>query len=222
MNPVPVQIQHEDDGSVRLWFAEDEAHPLDGTYFLRGGICWPGELTKAPFEESQVGFVVVAGIRTGGDAAIQPIEVFAEKAFASARNVVADGRVAEEGLCPWMARTLGLFGCLTYYTPRSVGRAETFIRDVRRGGWETTRAVKFLNVEETLDDALGMMVDAQNERRLRYGTGGELHLALRDYKASQGNAVGAALAAAARLCAGIKRHPPRARKAGWRIPFSGE
>ena len=193
---------------------------MDGTYFMRGGICWPGELTKAPFEESQVGFAVVAGIKAeGGDAARQTIEVLAETAFTTSQNVIEGNRLALEGIAPWMARVAGELGCRLYYTPRSVGRAEIFIRDIRRGGWETTRAVKFLNVEEKLEDALGLLVDAQNERRLRYEAGGELHQAMRDFKASQGNAVPAALAAAARLCTGVKKQPPRIRAAGFKNLF---
>lgn len=216
MIQTPEQIHIQRDGTVQLWFDACAPHPLDGIYFLRGGICWPGELTKAAFEQSLFGFAVVAGIRADGpQPGMAGIEVLAEHAFATCQNVLENNRVAAEGLAPWMAKVLGTLGCRAWYTPRSAGRAETFIREIRRGGWETTRAAVFLNVDETVEECIGLLVDAQNERRLRYPAGGELHQALRDYKASEGMVLGAALAAAARLCAGVKTHPPRKRSGHW-------
>jgi hypothetical protein len=216
MSRRPEQLHARADGTVQLWFHGEEATPLDGVYFMRGGICWPGETTKAAFEENMAGFALVAGVRAdGADVAKQTVEIFAEHVFSTVDNVVENGRLASHGLAPWMSRAMGDWGCKLWYAGRGDARPDSFLRDIRRGGLDVAKAARFFAVDETLEACIGMLVDAMNERRLRYDGGGEVHNAMRDYKASEGNVVGPALAAAARLCAGIRKRPPRIRGDGW-------
>ncbi len=212
----PEQIHLRKDGTVQIWFSENEAHPLDGVYFMRGAICWPGETTKAAFEENMAGFALVAGVRSNGaDVSRQNIEIFSEHVFSTVDNVLDKGRICSHGLGPWMSKAFGDTGCRLWYAGRGDTRPDSFMREVRRGGLDIAKAARFLSVDDPIDDCIGMLVDAMNERRLGYEGGGEVHNAMRDYKASEGNVVGPALAAAARLCAGIRRRPPRIIGDGW-------
>ncbi len=211
----PEQINIRRDGTVQLWFDLAGPTDLDGAYFLRGGLCWPGETTRAAFEENMSGFAVVAGIRSDRpDPRQQKIEILAEQAFTTCANIVERDRIVSPGLAPWMARALGDFGCKTWYAQRGTARGDTFLRDIRRCGLEIAKHTAVLDVDETLEACIGMLVDAQNERRLGYAAGGEVHQALRDYKASEGMAIHPALAATARLCAGLRKRPPRIRQSG--------
>jgi hypothetical protein len=223
VNARPEQIDVRRDGTVQVWFDEEKPTPLDGSYFIRGAICWPGETTRSAFEENMAGFAVLAGVKAGAaEVGRQTIEIFAEHVFSTMGNVVEGGRLAAFGLAPWMDRALGDWGCRLWYAGRGETRMDAFLRDVRRGGLEAAKAARFIAVDETLEACIGMLVDAQNERRLRYAAGGDVHQALRDYKASEGNVVSPAMAATARLCAGIRRRPPRARGEGWLENFRAD
>lgn len=205
--------------TVRLWFRpddwqspdEDTKHPLDGEYYLRGGICWPVTV-RVGSECAAVGFVLIIGqsIVTGKRL------VFEERAFSCVDPIVgADGRIEFDGVASWFNQVWTSYACRDYYWHQDEQTHKAYLLQVIRSLMIEPKP-QFIEVPwQDEEQVTPLYWKYLNTDRLKYkgaDAGGELHGQLRQYQLAMGaEKIESFPAVLALMCAlaGMERSPWR-------------
>jgi hypothetical protein len=223
--------------TVRLWFGgtgpaspdgyagqEDISHPLDGEYYLRGGICWPVTV-RVGSECAAVGFVLLIGqnIVTGKRL------VFEERSFSCVDPIInTDGRIEFDGVASWFNQVWTSYACRDYYWHQDEQTHKAYLLQVIRSlmiepkpqfievPWQDEEQVTPLYWKYLNTDRLKYKAAAHASSGDYAGQdGGELHGQLRQYQLAMGaEKIESFPAVLALMCAlaGMERSPWRERK----------
>jgi len=110
-----------------LFFGNKE-HPLNGEYYMRGGICFPVPV-RIGADNGANGFALMCGMNVD----TKKVYVFEETAFLTIDHIVGTGGDVEmEGLCGWLNECWSYYFAKQFYWHQDPETKKTYMLDILR------------------------------------------------------------------------------------------
>jgi len=93
-----------------LRFGTDDSNPLNGEYYIRGGICWPVAVRNSD-GQSAVGHVVLVGFNLESKTYL----IFDDAEFLCVDPIVENGKLTFEGIASWFNMVWARYFCKYWY-----------------------------------------------------------------------------------------------------------
>jgi len=107
----PTQQHYQSERNVViLRFGNDDSNPLNGEYYIRGGICWPVAVRTSD-GKSAVGHAVLVGFNL----LTKTFTVFEDIEFVCVDPIVESGKVMYDGIANWFNMCWARYYCRYWY-----------------------------------------------------------------------------------------------------------
>jgi len=194
-------------GTVLLEFpaAPEMENPLNGEYYMRGGICWP--LTPMSPNGIAAGFAVMVGLNVKSQGCI----VFDEHDFVVIDNITDDtsSKIINVGAGSFFNRCWSDFFADTYHIVQPDAVHRPYMLDCIRSKSVQPKPHFIAVPGETEDTCERKIWEAMAAGRLKYKRGGMVATALDLRRIQRGNNPGRVVVALGAALTGISLYPPR-------------
>jgi hypothetical protein len=194
-------------GTTVLEFDETGQHPLNGEYFIRGGICWPVILILG--EGLPRGY----GVLVGENVTTKKSVVLDDQEFVTIENVLDDnGKVMELGASTFLNRCWSDYFCDTFHIVQMDNIHRPHMLDVMRSEMVKPKP-HFIIVQGEAPETVERKVwENLGIKRLAYKRDGRIAEVIQQRPSQRGAPVGPELIALGAALAGMDLYPWRPRK----------
>lgn len=153
----------------------DNKNPLNGEYYLRGGICFPVPV-RLGADQGASGFVLLCGYNVQ----TKKIYVFEESSFLTIDHIVAsDGSIELVGISGWFNECWSHYFGRDFYWHQDPETKKTYTLDILRSAMIKPRP-RFLHVDWNDDQQIEHVIwRLGNTGMMKFKADGQLHDALR-------------------------------------------